>query len=254
MRYSNLKFFDKSGIPLNFEYSSTEEKWTGRIHMPRISVGLFEVAHLYIIEEFLNVTNETIHAKPHIDDSTGPNSDILVEWKELDEKSFFLFNFDINNEKPIIEKFDFLEVPFDVDTSEYYLSGSTVKTTTLLTNEIIQLNIAFNATDDDAYERTLILTDKNDGLPILELVLYCEAVGEDERLKVLTENLGYKVLPEDNPIFRKTNVKEASTDFITINNKRKEILMEGHNIRPFIGSYKGLINAIKFYGYSDLVI
>ena len=29
-------------------------------------------------------------------------------------------------------------------------------------------------------------------------------------------------------------------------------MLEGSNIYPFIGAYKGLINAIKFFGYDTL--
>ena len=41
---------------------------------------------------------------------------------------------------------------------------------------------------------------------------------------------------------------------VRLNEKRKELMMEGSNIYPYIGSYKAIINAIKFFGYENLIL
>ena len=70
----------------------------------------------------------------------------------------------------------------------------------------------------------------------------------------MTQNMGYNILESDSDIFRNTNIKELLPDFEEVNLKRKEIMLEGSNVYPFIGSYKGLINAIKFFGYDTLQV
>ena len=59
---------------------------------------------------------------------------------------------------------------------------------------------------------------------------------------------------EEYRVFRDTDINEVLPDFEIINNKRVELLVEGRNIKPFVGTYKGLINAIKFYGYDNIKI
>ena len=70
----------------------------------------------------------------------------------------------------------------------------------------------------------------------------------------MTQNMGYNVLESDSSVFRDTNIKELLPNFADVNLKRKEIMLEGSNIYPFIGSYKGLANAIRFFGYNTLQV
>ena len=64
-----------------------------------------------------------------------------------------------------------------------------------------------------------------------------------------------KFLKMNNPIiFKQSDIHECSPDFKLLNEKRKELMLEGHNIYPYIGSYKAILNAIKFFGYDNLNI
>lgn len=100
-------------------------------------------------------------------------------------------------------------------------------------------------------EGNTIVTDK-------ELVgvfnVYAESLEEDERLTTMCANLGYDINNADFSIFKDTDIKEQLIDYDFINQKRKEILMEGHNIYPYIGSYKSVLNAIRFFGYDNVSI
>ena len=119
--------------------------------------------------------------------------------------------------------------------------------TSELTSKAIQLNFAIRSEmEENTFQRTLLIKDKCTEAIIGEFVIYGETIGEDERLKVMTQNMGYNVLESDSSVFRDTNIKELLPNFADVNLKRKEIMMEGHNIYPFIGSYKGLANAIRF--------
>ncbi len=89
---------------------------------------------------------------------------------------------------------------------------------------------------------------------IAEINLFCSAVAEDERFVKLLENFGQSLDIDDSLVFRESDVNEDLSDNIILNEKRKELILEYTNIIPFIGSYKGLVNALKYYGYSDLKI
>ncbi len=84
--------------------------------------------------------------------------------------------------------------------------------------------------------------------------VYAKSIEEDERLTTMCKNLGYSIDNVDFSIFQDSDIKEQLIDFDLMNKKRKEILMEGHNIYPYIGSYKSLINAIRFFGYDNVTI
>jgi hypothetical protein len=106
--------------------------------------------------------------------------------------------------------------------------------------------------DATTYNRTLVMS--YNGSTVARIKFYAETVEEDERLKIWNSNLGYNITPEDTMIFYKSDIKEYRPDYQLLNEKRKELMMEGSNIYPFIGSYKAIINAIKFFGYENLSI
>jgi len=258
MRYQNWKFFDKNGHPLNFNYDTTNGKWTGGIYLPKVSVNLFEVTQLFIVEEFINSDGDVVYKKPHINDSqlslTSSASNIILEWTNDYPKEIFLFDFDSTLKIPVLNKFEELEITIDSDSNEYISTDSNIKHSNILTDEILQINIAINSIEENIYERTLIIRDSLDGLPIAEILFYGETVDKDERLEINSRDLGYDINSDDYTIFKESDINEAIPDQSLLNSKRKEILLEGSNIMPYIGSYKALINAIKFYGYDDLVV
>lgn len=96
------------------------------------------------------------------------------------------------------------------------------------------------------------LVDDNEETKICEISLFCEAESEDVRLTNLLSNFGQLLDQDDSLVFRDTDVNEDLLDNIVLNEKKKELILEYSNIINYIGSYKGLVNALKFYGYSDL--
>lgn len=90
--------------------------------------------------------------------------------------------------------------------------------------------------------------------PLLYLNVYGEAEGEDERFRLTLENFGRKIDEENEYIFRESNINEELTDYVLLNQKRKEMLLEGDKIFPYMGSYKALINILNLFGYYDMEI
>ena len=87
---------------------------------------------------------------------------------------------------------------------------------------------------------------------VAEIAVYGEVEGEDERFKLILENFGRDIVPSVGPVFRESDVNEALPDYLIVNQKRKELLAAGDEIFPYTGSYKGFINALRFFGYGDL--
>lgn len=76
---------------------------------------------------------------------------------------------------------------------------------------------------------------------------------EDERLSIDLANEGIEIPEAFQRAVYPTNVRDESSDKILLNRKWKELLIEYWNIAANKGSYKSLINSLKFFEYSDLV-
>ena len=275
--WQHLYFFDKEGDNYNMNYDSTTDMWTGDIFLPQVSIDLFEVGQLFILQKMIDSTNTSVPSNPtfkfgyphnYIDGTTsGPGCGWEAEWKTATPKEIFLFQFDEDfidgtqsalvqePDGPPLVRIDTLEIPLNYSaTQSINPEGYIVAKNADIKSIALQINIAFSSSDENTYKKTLQITDKCTNTIIAKFTVYAESIEEDERLRVMTQNMGYNVIAADSTIFRDTNLKEALPDFVEINLKRKEIMMEGSNIYPFIGSYKGLINAIKFFGYNNLKV
>ena len=145
------------------------------------------------------------------------------------------------------------------------------------------INFGLNSNMDDYYNRTLSIymcrtrprqaTDANGeyiydekGCPvwvrnvppenilthIVDIYFEGEVVAEEERFYKLLENFGRSIDRED--FYIMLDYEEDKPDFIRINEKRKELLLEGDQIFPFMGSYKALFNALKWLEFQDVTI
>ena len=267
-RWQNLYFFDKNGKYYDFDYDDVNDKWTGDIYLPQVSTHLFEVGQIFVLEKMVQKTTSAFkYGFPHtLETTTAGDCSWEIEWATTDPDVFLLFQFDIDfptgtdtsldllvDDGPTIEKYDKIDVTLDYDPTQTVDADGYVVSDDIR-SEVLQINFAISSPEENTYKRTLIIRDKCSDSILGEFVIYGETIGEDERLRVITQNLGYNIISQDSIIFKETDIKEALPDFTQVNLKRKEIILEGHNIYPFIGSYKGLINAIKFFGYSNLEI
>ena len=271
--WQHLNFFDKNGKYYNFDYDASSDKWTGTVYLPEVSIGLFEVGQLFILEEFIDSNTSTKkfgfpHGIEVPSGTTGATNGVcgwVAEWQTSDPTEIFLFQFDMDfdtgtqtslereQDGPPLKIISALDIPLDYDSTETVdPSGLTI--TDKITSEALQINFAIRSETENTFKRTLLIKDKCTDAVIAEILVWGETVGEDERLKVMTQNMGYNILESDSSVFRDTNIKELLPDYIEVNLKRKEIMLEGSNVYPFIGSYKGLVNAIKFFGYDTLQV
>ena len=249
----NLQFFDYNGYNLNFEWvvdSNDKDKghWEGTIYLPKVSIGLYANTSIYILEK--------------IGDSfyfPQGNRKIEFYWDKVNKfvDEFFLFNFD---ESYVLKDTSSLKyIPNDGPDCETLIVNTfdryEINLESANVSKALPIHIGFMADekfDATTYNRTLIMS-YNDNI-IAKIKLYAETIEEDERLKIWNDNLGYNITPEDTIIFDKSDLNEFKPDYKLLNEKRKELMLEGSNIYPYIGSYKAIINAIKFFGYENLNI
>ena len=260
----NLEFFDKNGYNLNLNWNEQKKIWEGNIFFPRVSVGLYENTTIYAIEYIGGDSDgytDDVYSYP-----TGEGN-IVFQWdlgnKFVDE--FFMFNFDENYE--IKDTSSLIYTPYDGSLCETLLINRFDKYNVPLLgssenieqNDLLEIHVAFKANERSAettYKRTLVMSYEKgyNKYEIARITFFAETIEEDERLKIWNENLGYKLKPEDILIFKQSDINECMPDYEMLNEKRKELMLEGHNIYPYIGGYKAILNIIKFFGYDNLNI
>lgn len=290
-KYKYLNFFNKEGVYCNFDYDETLDKWTGRIDLNVVSEGLIEDYQLFIMEEVYNQDlDQYQYTKPIVHyDFIPPNGtdcgEIILEYggisenQTLDDWASVTFNIaknyicEFQNDVPIPELFlysfnlnkkgeDILvkknRILYELDVKTFTQAPKTHKNPNIkiLSNSDIdenplQINIGFAPEGEDLFGNYLYIKDAI-GHVIAEIFIYGESIEEDERLSNLLQAMGYDLLPGDFVIFDEYDINEIKPDWKIINEKRKELLLEHDNIFPFIGSYKALINIIKFFGYQNL--
>ena len=279
MVVKNLEFFDKNGYNLNLNWNEQKQIWEGNIFFPRISVGLYENTTIYVIED-LGYDRDCTSPKSECFDSdcvedvysypTGYGN-ITFQWDLsntfVDE--FFMFNFDLDYE--LKDTSSLLYTPYDgplcetliINRFDKYIVPLMGSNPTIKQDDLLEIHVAFRADEKSAettYKRTLVMSCEKyeNGISkkfeIARITFFAETIEEDERLKIWNENLGYNLKPEDSIIFKQSDIHESMSDFKLLNEKRKELMLEGHNIYPYIGGYKAILNAIKFFGYDNLNI
>jgi hypothetical protein len=83
-------------------------------------------------------------------------------------------------------------------------------------------------------------------------ITYGQSEEEDIRFKYELGNIGKLIKPDEVFIFSEYDVNEGGIDWMILNRKRKEMLMNRNLIYPYVGSYLSIINAINYFGYNDL--
>jgi len=219
---SNIINIDASG----FVYPSVT--YAAAIFLNPVSQGLVETEHLFIFEE-----TSTGYIRPH----DASEHIIVMEFIGDDDEIQF---FEVNEEsKEIIWS---NAIAFDVSI--------------FIENTPLQINIGFRAETEGIFERILRIYHLVDDTlyTMADIVVNAESIGEDERFRTLIANFGLPD-PKDIPqIFKETDINEDLPDWEVLNYKSKHIILEHDKIMPYIGSYKALINAIKWLGYDDIFV
>lgn len=268
MNVRNLVFFDNGGHDMNFEWNGTLSVWEGSVYFPKVSVGLYANTNIYVMERSPGQGSggEDMYCFPQnggsSEQSDGADDTIVFTWdvKNTFVDEFFMFDFDTGYYTSSAHETSALEyTPNDGPEMETLLVNRFDKYEVVLDGDMssvpLPLHVGFSSPakfDATTFSRKLCMSYR--GVKVAEITFYAETVEEDERLKILNANMGYHIKPEDTIIFKDSDIKECYPDYNLLNRKRKELMVEGHNIYPYIGSYKAIINVIKYFGYENLNI
>ena len=252
--YNNLRFFKGLEYDLNFE-KDLFGVYKGTVYLPEVSAGLYETINLFILEECIHNGDVTINFPIA---ETADDTKFSFEWEEtnkFDSKSIILYDIDNTGNIPVVKELKSQSVVlFDNTNIDSIVSG--VKHLNTQDNTAIQLNITLNSTIAGPHVRNLNVYSVTNNIKTLVAIIevYGEVVPEDERLKVLLSNFGATLAESDFLLFKDHDISEMSPDYILLNRKRKELLLELHNIKPFVGTYKAVLNAIDFFGYDKITL
>ena len=111
---------------------------------------------------------------------------------------------------PNLIKLAKVNVPLDYDINQK-VDGEGYIITDEIRSIAMQVNIAFSSPTENTYKRTLTITDECTNTIIAEFTVYAESIEEDERLRVMTQNLGYNVIASDSTVFKDTKYKRSFT-------------------------------------------
>jgi len=260
MAIQNLRFFDNDSNDLNLLFNQNDLVWEGVCYLPEVSTGLYETLSIHILEKVETSLGSERVVTPISNLIGSPKyvAEFLDDYEFSDD--IFLYGATQRDGDLFVEKNKTQEVP--VLDSSYYSSTNPVNGLTIaqpnVTSNAVTYNIALSSNDEGYHTRILRIyqPDTNGGsdLEIARIRIYGEVVGEDERLKVLLSNMGMLLEESDYFIFKKSDVKELSTDWKILNEKRKELLLQASQIKPFVGTYKALLNAIDFFGYDKITL
>jgi len=233
---------------------------------------LTSFSDLSLLTPGYNITGEGIPAETKIISIVGTtinvNKSFLVtaanqncyvyQIEDANDVSSRLYQYNLINDPtldaPVILNLSEINFPTSWAVGDIVLDG--VRKSSAINSSSIGINIALNSDQGALIGRSLIIEDITQALPvtILRVELVGEVIEEDERLNVLLGNIGQQFNKEDAGILRDSDPEEPYPDYIILNRKRKELLLQASEIFPYLGSYKGLVNIITFFGYQDLTI
>jgi len=249
--WNNLRFFN--GTTNELQLIQVDGIWEGSIHLPIVSTQLYETVNLFILEDGLDDNGDSIVNTPVSPDGNITSFDFKWEPTKVDQsEDIIMYGFTLSEGKPIIKELKTQNRELDLFSNILSQDASYLKTIEENKNVAIQINIALNSMTEGIHKRILEVKAGTD--VIARIQVYGEVEGEDERLRVLLANLGATLDDSDFLLFKSHDISEQSPDQVLMNAKRKELLLELHNIKPFVGTYKAILNAIDYFGYDKVTL
>jgi hypothetical protein len=251
--YNNLRIFN--GTQYNLNAVNINGVFEASVYLDEVSTGLYESVNLFFLEEVKN-NQDTFLNKPIAETINPTNFEFI--WKDdiYSSNEIIMYVAKLEDNIVQIEEKKTQVIPILENNIVTGLTQDGVKIVSLLDNSAIQVNVAINSQVEGRHQRTLLVY-SNDGVDrilIGSIFIYGEVVGEDERLKILLQNFGASLEDTDTILFKEHDISEMSPDYILLNQKRRELLLELSNIKPFIGTYKAILNMIDFFGYDSITL
>lgn len=224
--------------------------------------GTHEVTYISDLE--IAFANDLVLAEANVNLTYNviPSFEVIIG--EGSDEEWFLYEVDYSGIYPTIVKSNSLIISFDnaslanvADEFIEYEGKLIRKVNDTLERKPLQINFGCQSSDEGIYTSAIEVRDitfSYSNQRFLYLLAEIEIESEDERLGLLLDNFGRNVTIDQELILRDSDVNESNPDYILLNQKRKEMLLQGEEIWPYVGSYKGLVNIINWFGYYDIRI
>lgn len=227
-------------------------RYSGSLMQSKTSTGFIASNTILVLEEVSKaVQNESGevslvkgYERPYIDDSTV--------WS-------MVFNCPEDSELKIIQTDDDYSIK-QVTDAQFVLSETMLSSNN--DGKVIPISFAIGVCSDQegCYQNYLGLYLKDFRQEVNQMfflgviTVKTEIEGEDERYRALMANFGIpdpKTYPN---LFAEEDYEEQLCDWTIVNKKCKELMLIYDKIFPYAGSYKALVNALKYLGYDDIII
>ena len=254
--YNFLKFFKGTDYDLNL-VQGDDGVFTGSVHFAPVSTGLYETVNLFIMEEVTNIQGTEVFLNYPLGNSSSGTT-LGFRWNDSFDTSddIFIYGTTLKDDMYHID----VKPSIEFETAEVFGAINTEVPKPIrpgqVDNSALQVNIAISSQNEGRHHRNLEIYETTGGVETLvaRIKFYGEVEGEDERLRSLLENLGATLEDNDFVIFKEHDITEMAPDYKLLNQKRKELLLNLHEIKPFVGTYKAILNAIDFFGYNNLTL
>jgi hypothetical protein len=216
-------------IDISTEFIYPSVVFSSAVFFEPISVGLVETEHLSILEE--------ISPNNYIRPYDASNNILVFKFSDGDPE-IKLFEIDQDSQTLIWAE----ELVFDISIYQQ--------------NSPLIINIGFRSEDEGVFERKLRAYHRIAGedFQVAEILVNAMSIGPDDRFETLIQDFGLPN-PKNIPhLFKRADLNEALPDWELLNYKGKHIILEHDKIMPYIGTYKALINAIRWLGYEDIKV
>ena len=245
------EMLEADGLSVDSLYPSTQ--FLGSIDLEQVSVGLAGVETLFILER----QEDGSYKRPQ-----SSNQMLRLEVPETSNVKFVKYADDYIDEDLTGVDYDIESIDYSkVYWSEYKVFDLVNDVENHTDDEPLAVTVGFLCEEEGCYQDILSIytmdhiSDQDKELektPIGYISVNSEAIGEDERYRTLFTNFGIPDPKDYQEVFKDMPIYEESHDWDFINKKSKQLFLSYSQIFPYVGTYKALINAVKFLGYDDI--
>lgn len=254
----------ENGYSLNL-YPSTQ--FLGVVNMDKVSADLCSTETLFILENDSSYTRpRSLTQNIRVEFSSDSSTSVIkqaAEWWNSDAacgSDTSLAYTDLDYSKAYFSKykvFDLLSENIITRDSSGLIDDVSYSTDP---NEPLALSLSFTHDSEGCYQdiATIYSVDGVQSAGSIEynrigyLAVRNECIGEDERYRTLFTNFGIPDPKTYPTLFKDASIAEENTDWELVNRKSKELFLTYDQIFPYAGSYKALVNAVRFLGYDDV--
>ena len=140
-------------------------------------------------------------------------------------------------------------------TYQKEVSFKYVKTETSLPVPVA-VTVQFDNAEEGVYQNILQMYIKDNASKLYffgSFYVNSTVVDEDERYRAFFSDFGIPDPVNYSNLFKEQDPEDEGLDYMLINKKSKELYLTYDQIFPYAGTYKALINAVRYLGYEDIV-